>query len=127
MKIEDHLKAFDEHKEIIFRWALDVRGIENSQRTVGLHASRAIAELLSAYLHQKQKIDEGFQINHRWFKSKKIVDKLPEFENKDDVVDKMMELENICEYLSYGSPKPVEKIEEALKLFKELEGMITVD
>ena len=124
MKAEDHLESFNEHKDTIFDWALRVKGIQNSQRIVGLHASRGIIDLLSAYLHENDKITTGAQINHRWFKSKKAKDKLPDFEGKDEIVDRLVELELICEDLSYGAPKPVEKIEEALKSFKELEEKI---
>lgn len=102
------MEAFEEHRETIFKWALDVKGIEKSQRIVGLHASRGIAELLSAYLHKMRLIDEGFQINHRWFKSEASAsNKLPEFKDRDKIIKKVSELETLCESLAYGSPKPV--------------------
>jgi len=78
MKEEEHLKAYQEYKDNIFSWALEIRGIEKSQRTIALNASRAMVELLSAYLHRRKLVDEGFQLNHRWFKSEKIYDKLPD-------------------------------------------------
>jgi len=124
MKSEDHLESFKEHKETIFDWALRVKGLGNSQRIVGLHASRGIIDLLSAYLHEGEKITIGAQINHRWFKSKNVKDKLPEFEEKENITGKLVELELLCEDLSYGAPKPVDKIESALKLFKDLEEKI---
>jgi len=83
MKIENHLDSYKEHKETIFDWALKVKGIKNSQRVIGLHASRAIIDLLSVYLLKRNLIDPGTQINHRWFKSKKVMEKLPEFEKKE--------------------------------------------
>ncbi|GFO96185.1 hypothetical protein ig2599ANME_0372 [groundwater metagenome] len=85
MKEEDHLKAYQEYKDNIFMWALEIRGLEKSQRTVALNASRAMVELLSVYLHRKKLVDEGFQLNHRWFKSGKVSEKLPDFENKEAV------------------------------------------
>ena len=124
MKTESHIEAFEEHKETIFEWALDIHGIEKSQRIVGLHASRGIVELLSAYLHKKKLIDEGFQLNHRWFKSEKVSERLPEFENKAEVLKKMVRLENMCENLSYGAKKPAETTEKLLSLFTEIENMI---
>lgn len=124
MKIEDHLESFKEHKETIFDWALKIKGLKNSQRIIGLHASRAIIDLLSVYLHEKNKITSGTQINHRWFKSKNIKDKLPNFNKKDIIISRIVDLELLCENLSYGAPKPIEKIKEALNLFKELENEI---
>ncbi|MFZ3077631.1 MAG: hypothetical protein WA139_04200 [Candidatus Aenigmatarchaeota archaeon] len=126
MKEEDHLKAYQEYKDNIFSWAIEIRGLEKSQRTIGLNASRAIVELLSAYLHRKKLVDEGFQLNHRWFKSEKVSEKLPNFKNKQKVLEKMVSLEKSSEALSYGSPKPSEKIREIIELFNEIEKIILV-
>lgn len=124
MRPELHMEAFEERKETIYRWAIEVRGIENSQRIIGDNASKATAELLSACLHKQRKIDEGFQINHAWFKSESVYNRFPEFENKSMIIPKMIELERLCEKLSYGAPKPIENIRNALELFQLLEKTI---
>lgn len=124
MKEDEHYKAYQEHREAIFKWALEIKGLDKSQRIVGTHASRAIVELLSAFLHRKKLVDEGFQLNHRWFKTEKVAEKLPEFKNKPDIINKMVALENSAETLSYGAPKPVEKIKKTIMLFSELEEKI---
>jgi len=124
MKIEDHLTSFNEHKETIFEWALKVKGLKNSQRIIGLHISRAIIDLLSAYLHETNKINLGFQINHRWFKSKKVLKKLPDFKDKEKIINNIIKLELLSEDLSYSSPKSIEKIKEAINLFKKIEEEI---
>ncbi len=124
MRPEAHKEAFEVHKRAIFKWALEIEGLEKSQRIIGLHASRGIIELLSLVLHTKKLIDEGFQLNHRWFKSSKVGDKLPEFENKKEILDKLTKLENLCEVLAYGSEKPIEKTKEAINIFKELEEIL---
>jgi len=124
MRIESHEQAFEVHRRAIFKWAIEIEGLEKSQRIVGLHASRAIIELLSIFLHRKKLIDEGFQLNHRWFKSRKVSDRLPDFTNKTEVVSKIVELENLCETLAYGSEQPVSRTEEAIRLFTETEGIL---
>ncbi len=124
MRPEAHLQAFMKRKETIFKWAVEVRGIENSKRIIGDNASKAITELLSAYLHKKRKVEEGFQLNHTWFKSERVFGRLPEFENKKAVVGKMMDMERLCEKLSYGSPRQPEEAKKVLKLFEELEAII---
>lgn len=121
MKAEWHRQAFEERKETLFKWCVEVKGIENSQRIIGDNASRAIVELLSAYLHQENKVDKGFQLNHAWFKSEGVFSKLPEFPQKLVIVKEMIELEKLCEQLSYGAPKPVERLNEVFKLFSSLE------
>lgn len=124
MKIEEHKEAFELHKRAIFKWAIEIEGLQKSQRIVGLHASRGIMELLSILLHKKKIVDSGFQLNHRWFKSEKVAGKLPDFENKSEIISKIVKLENLCESLAYGTQKPLSKTEEAVKLFKELEKIL---
>jgi len=121
MKIENHLESYKEHRETIFDWALKIKGLKNSQRVIGTHASRGIVDLLAAYLLKKGVIDTGTQINHRWFKSKKIMEKLPEFEGKEGICNEMIKLELLCEDLTYGSPKSEEKIKEAILMFNKIE------
>lgn len=125
MKLESHKEALEEHREVLFKWALEVKGLERSQRIVGLHASRGAVEMLSIFLHKNRLVDEGFQLNHRWFKSEKIAAKLPEFHNKKLIINKIVKLENLCETLAYGSQKPIVKIEEALNLFKEIDELLS--
>ncbi len=122
MIIEDHLKAFHEHRDAI-DWAIN-RGIEKSQRIVGTHASRGITELLSAYLHKIGKIDAGFQINHRWFKSEKVGKKFPDFPKKNIIIARMIELENVSENLTYGSQKSEKEVKKAVVLVNELELLL---
>ena len=121
MKLENHLESYKAHKETIFDWALKVKGIKNSQRVIGTHSSRAMVDLLAVYLLKRNLISPGLQLNHRWFKSEKILEKLPEFENKKEICKDMIKLELLCEDLTYGSPKPEEKIKEAIVLFNKIE------
>ncbi|MEK6959769.1 MAG: hypothetical protein AABX47_01230 [Nanoarchaeota archaeon] len=121
MKPETHLEAFAEHKDAIFRWALEVRGIDKSQRIVGLHASRGITELLSAMLHEKGLLPVSASLNHRWFKTIRVMDRLPPFPGREGLLKKIVELENLSEDLTYGSPKAVETIKKAIGLFMEIE------
>ena len=123
MKKETHLKAFQEHRETI-DWAID-RGIEKSQRIIGMHASRGVVELLSAYLHKINKIEIGFQINHRWFKSSNIYEKFPDFPKKRIIFSRMIELEDFTEKLTYGSDRSIKEIKKTLELFNELERILT--
>ena len=124
MKIENHLESYKEHKETIFDWALKIKGLKNSQRVIGTHASRAIVDLLAVFLLKRSLIDPGTQINHRWFKSKRVVEKLPEFENKEEICEDMIKLELLSEDLTYGSPKPENKIKEAILLFNKIESKL---
>jgi len=125
MKENEHIKAFEERKETIKKWAVELKGIENSQRIIGDNASKAAVELLSAYLHKHKIINEGFQLNHSWFKSEKVSNKIPNFNKKTEILSKMIELEKLCERLSYGTQKPIEETKKALGIFEEIEKTIT--
>lgn len=122
MKEGVHLRAFEEHRATI-DWSID-RGLEKSQRIIGIHASRGVIELLSAYLHKKNKIESGFQINHRWFKSDKVYEKFPNFPKKKIIFSKITKLENESEKLTYGSEKSEEEIKNVIRTFNELEKII---
>lgn len=124
MKEEEHRDAFETHKKIIFERALEIQGLQTSQRIIELHAFRGIIELLSIFLHRKKLILPSFQLNHRWFKSEKVAEKLPEFENKNEIIKLIVRLENLCEVLSYGKQKSIEESEKAITLFKELEDIL---
>lgn len=89
-----------------------------------MHASRAIVDLFAAYLLKKGLISPGAQINHRWFKSKSVAERFPEFDNKQEIFEKMIKLELLCEDLTYGAPRPEEKIKEAVLLFNEIESKL---
>ena len=124
MKIENHLESYKEHRETIFDWALKIKGLKNSQRVIGLHASRGAVDLLMVYLLKRGIIDSGVMINHRWFKSKSALERLPEFENKGLICAEIIKLEILCEDLTYGSPKSEDKIKEAIFLFNKLEKIL---
>lgn len=116
--------SFKEHRETIFDWALGVKGLKDSQRVIGTHASRAIVDLLAVRLLKDNLIDPGVQLNHRWFKSGRVHEKLPEFEDKSEIISKMIELELLCEDLTYGSPKSEDQIKKAIEIFRELEDKL---
>jgi len=124
MRTEEHRKAFEEYKKNIFETAI-TRGIEHSQRTIGFSASRGIIELLSIYLHSINKLDAGAQLNHRWFKTENVVDRLPDFPKKTEIIAKMVLLENLSESLSYGSQKSNDEIVKVIELFQNLEKIIS--
>ncbi|PIN77773.1 hypothetical protein COV14_05150 [Candidatus Woesearchaeota archaeon CG10_big_fil_rev_8_21_14_0_10_33_12] len=125
MKTEEHEESLKQHKEAIFDWAIEVKGIENSQRIIGLHASRAALDILAIYLQKTKRIGPGMQLNHRWFKSKKVSGKLPAFPHKAPILEKIIELEKTCEKLSYGSKKDKSEVLKAVKLLQNIEEDVT--
>lgn len=122
MKPEDHEKAYEQYRDGL-NWAID-RGVEESQRIIGLNISRAAVELLSLYLHKLNIIDMGFQINHRWFKTKKVSERFPDFLQKEEIIKKLVELELKTENLVYGKPKTKQEIMAPIISFNEVEKLL---
>ena len=52
------------------------------------------------------------------------MEKLPEFEGKKEICKDIIKLELLCEDLTYGSPKPEDKIKEAIFLFNKIESRL---
>ena len=70
MKLEVHKAHFRESVE-----ALDIaveRGVAQRQRTVGFNTSAASMDLLSLYLFREELITPGTQIQHQWFRSRRL-------------------------------------------------------
>ena len=78
-------------------------------------------------MHEKSLLPIGAQLNHGWFKTPKVTEKIPDFENKQMIIQKIVKLENLSEDLAYGAPKSKEIIIQAITLFKEIEQEINQD
>ncbi len=125
MKIEEHEKAYEEHKRNIDR-AIE-EGIENNQRNIGYNISQGSVELFSLFLHKIHAIQgSGDQFDHRVFKSSNLLkSKLPfDFPSKAKILELMKEIEDERIALCYGSRKPISRIKEALSYFNELREII---
>ena len=125
MKIEEHEKAYDEHKKNIDRSIEE--SIEENQRNIGYNISQGSVELFSIFLHKIHVIQgSGDQFDHRIFKNSTLIKKkLPfDFPSKNKVLELMKKIEDERIALCYGSRKPISRIKEALKNFNELRELI---
>ena len=120
MKIESHKMAIKESIETI-RESIQ-KGLQNRQRTIGFHCSAASADLLEAYLHQKNLIDPGANIKHDWFSSlEKARRNIKfDFENKEEILKLITKIEEKRNLLCYGKPQPEELISETIEIFNKL-------
>ena len=103
MKVEEHEKAYEEHKKNIDR-SLE-GGLEENQRNIGYNISQGSVELFVIFLHKLHLIEgSGDQFDHRIFKSKNLIEKkLPlEFPVKKRILDLMKEIEEERIALCYG-------------------------
>ena len=125
MKIEEHEKAYEEHKRNIERFIEE--GIEENQRNVAFNISQASVELFSIFLHKLHLIQgSGAQLDHRIFKSTNLISrKIPaDFPSKKKILELMKKIEEDRIALCYGSRKPKERIEKVILAFNELRNII---
>ena len=125
MKIEEHEKAYEEHKRNIERFIEE--GIEENQRNVAFNISQASVELFSIFLHKLHLIQgSGDQLDHRIFKSTNLISrKIPaDFPSKKKILELMKKIEEDRIALCYGSRKPKERIEKVILAFNELRNII---
>lgn len=125
MKIEEHEKAYEEHKKNIDR--LIEEGIEENQRNLAYNLSQGSVELFSIFLHKLHLIQgSGDQFDHRIFKSKNLIEnKLTfKFSLKNKILVLMRKIEEERNALCYGSRKPKLRVEKIIVSFNELRRII---
>ena len=125
MKIEEHEKAYQEHKRIIDR--IIEEGIEENQRNIAYNISQGSVELFAIFLHKFNLIhSSGDQIDHRIFKSKNLIEKKLGFDflQKEKILELMKRIEEERNALCYGSRKPKLRVEKIIMAFNELRKLI---
>lgn len=125
MKIQDHEKAYAEHKKNIDR--LIEEGIEDNQRNIAFNVSQGSIELFSIFLHGLNIIQgSGDQIDHRIFRSNRLTDKKLHFDfpNKQKIINCLKNIEEERNALCYGSRKSKERIEKSIVEFNKLRDII---
>lgn len=125
MKIEEHEKAYEEHKKNIDK--LIEEGIEENQRNLAYNLSQGSVELFSIFLHKLHLIQgSGDQFDHRIFKSKNLIEnKLTfKFPLKNKILVLMRKIEEERNALCYGSRKPKLRVEKIIVSFNELRRII---
>lgn len=103
------------------------RGITvERQKIIGFCASEASTNLFASTLHKKRLIEDGFNVNHQFFSSKKRAEqRFPfDFNNKVKILDLMVKQEIYREKLCYGKEKDGKLVDEAVKNLFELKELI---
>lgn len=125
MKIEEHEKAYEEHKNILNR-SID-EGIEENQRNIGYNVSQGSVELVAIFLHKLHLFQtSGDQLDHRIFKNKNLIEKKlpPEFPDKNKILELMKQIELERNIICSGKRKTGERIEKMINNFQKLRKII---
>lgn len=124
MNAEFHKKSLKESFDTL-RDCIN-RGVELRQKVIGFLCSSACSELIELHLHKLNLINPGANIKHNWFasKNKALNHIVPEFPNKDRILNIAKEIEEKRNLLCYGKPQPIKTVEDALRLLNELKTIL---
>jgi hypothetical protein len=122
----------EEHKEIIKEFLDDINEkirsglITERQKIIRFSASEAATNLFAILLHSKNLIEPSYNINHRFFASKRIAEnKFPQdFAKKEKIINLMVKQEEYRIKLCYGKKKTPETANSAIKNLFELKETI---
>ncbi len=123
--VEEHKTAVKELLEDIsekIRAGLLLR----RQKIIGFAASEASTNLFALFLHKKELISPGFNVNHKFFASpKRAKDTFQEvFEKKDSLLELLIQQELFRDKLCYGKSKDEKTVQEAVKNVFELKKLV---
>ncbi|MFH0836667.1 MAG: hypothetical protein V1870_00910 [Candidatus Aenigmatarchaeota archaeon] len=124
--IEEHEKTVREMEDDINQKIREGVVLER-QKIIGFASSEGAINCFAILLHRKNLIPHGFNVNHRWFGSEKLVNgKFPfMFPQKTKLVPKLIRLEELRDRLCYGKRKPLTEAEEAIRLFFDIKKIIS--
>ncbi|NOR85404.1 hypothetical protein GQ473_04745 [archaeon] len=126
------MTSIEEHKIIIKEFEDDIneklrRNIINErQKLIGFATSEGSTNYFALFLHKQNLISHGFNVNHKWFASKKRAEeKFPfDFPSKKELFTNLIRQEQLRNILCYGKNKSIEDVEESIKTFFEIKTII---
>ena len=86
---------------------------------MGFNVSEASVNMFELYLHKRNLITEGFNVNHRFFSSKKRAEEKFSFvfPDKSQILEYLISIEELTTRLCYGKSKKLEDVEKSIKLY----------
>ena len=123
--IEEHEKIAKELLEDINEKVRTNLLVER-QKIIGFAASEAATNLFAVLLHKKKLVEPGFNVNHRFFSSKKIAEDRFNFDilKKEKILDLLVKQEDYRNKLCYGREKEANIVHSAIKNLFELKILI---
>jgi len=125
------MTTIEEHKNIINEFEEDIKEkikaklLLRRQKIIGFATSEGSTNYLALFLHIKNLISSGFNVNHTWFASeKKAHRKFPfDFPKKKEIFNLLVKQENLRQKLCYGKNKDFNLVKEAVKNFFEIKNI----
>jgi hypothetical protein len=126
------MTTIEEHKKIAKEFLDDINEkikanlLVERQKIIGFAASEAAVNLLAVFLHKKNLIEPGFNVNHRYFASLKMAENAfnLDFPSKNKILNRLVSQESYRNKLCYGKEKNAEIVNSAIKNLFELKDLI---
>ncbi len=99
--------------------------VAKRQKIIGFAVSEAATNIFALYLHKKNLIDPGFQINHSFFASLKKAQNTfsAEFPRKNEILELLVRIEELRNRLCYGREKEAKEANEAVESLYKLKSI----
>lgn len=123
--IEEHEKTAKELiDDIEEKIRLDLVG--KRQKIIGFAVSEAASNLFAVFLHKKNLIDTGFNLNHSFFSSIQRAERTfpSEFLHKKEIFAALVRIEELRNRLCYGREKEASEAQEAVSLLFKLKSLL---
>jgi len=126
------MTPIEEHKKIVKEFLDDINEkikadlLVERQKIIGFSASEAAVNLLAVFLHKKNVIEPGLNVNHRYFSSLKMAENTfnIDFPNKSKILNLLVNQESYRNKLCYGKEKEADIVNSAVKNLFELKNLI---
>ncbi len=123
--IEEHLAIIKELEEDIdekIRAGLLLR----RQKIIGFSTSEGASNCFALFLHKKDLIPPGFNVNHLWFASeRRAQEHYPaDFPSKKEMLNLLVKQEELRQKLCYGKNKDLAVVKEAVSNFFKLKELV---
>ena len=125
VSVEEHKRALAEFlKDIEEKVRSDL--IVERQRLIGFAASEASCDIFAIFLHKKNLITPGFNINHRFFASEKAAKSKfnMDFPEKQTLLPLLVKQDEYRSILCYGKAKEKGKVEIAVQNLYKIKKLI---
>jgi len=126
------MTTIEEHKKIVKEFLDDINEkikadlLVERQKIIGFSASEAAVNLLAVFLHKKNVVEPGLNLNHRYFSSLKMAENAfnIDFPNKSKILNLLVNQESYRNKLCYGKEKEADIVNSAVKNLFELKNLI---
>ena len=126
------MTTMEEHRKIINEFLDDINEkikanlLVERQKIIGFSASEASVNLFAIFLHKRNLIEPGFNVNHRHFGSLRMAENVFNFNfsNKDKILNLLVSQESYRNRLCYGKEKDASIVNSTIKNLFELKNLI---